>query len=61
VTRSRANSRLHWKLYVRVRFHHGLPPALLLVFIPIRKRLTSREFWLGAIAVAWAIAALTIG
>ena len=39
----------------------GLPPALLLVLTPIRKRLTSREFWLGAIVVACAIAALTIG
>jgi len=43
------------------RARPGLPPALLLVLTPIRKRLASREFWLGAIVVAWAIAALTIG
>jgi hypothetical protein len=43
------------------RVRPGLPPALLLVLTPIRKRLTSREFWLGAIVVVWAIAALTIG
>ncbi len=43
------------------RARPGLPPALLLVLTPIRKRVASREFWLGAIVVAWAIAALTIG
>ena len=42
------------------RSRPGLPPALLLVLVPIRKRLTSREFWLGAIVVAWAIAAFAI-
>jgi len=45
----------------KLRVRPGLPPALLLVLTPIRKRLSSREFWLGAIVVAWAIAALTIG
>jgi hypothetical protein len=42
------------------RTRPGLPPAVLLVLVPIRKRLTSREFWLGAIVVVWAIAAFAI-
>jgi len=42
------------------RSRPGLPPAVLLVLVPIRKRLTSREFWLGAIVVVWAIAAFAI-
>jgi hypothetical protein len=43
------------------RSRPGLPPAVLLVLVPIRKRLTSREFWLGAIVVVWAVAAIAIG
>jgi hypothetical protein len=42
------------------RSRPGLPPAVLLVLVPLRKRLTSREFWLGAIVVVWTIAAFTI-
>jgi hypothetical protein len=43
------------------RVRPGLPPALLLVLTPIRKRLASREFWLSAIVVVWAIASIAIG
>jgi len=43
------------------RSRPGLPPAVLLVLVPLRKRLTSSEFWLGAIVVVWAIAAIAIG
>jgi hypothetical protein len=43
------------------RSRPGLPPAVLLVLVPLRKRLTSREFWLGAIVVVWTIAAIAIG
>lgn len=38
----------------------GLPPALLLVLTPVRKRLASRDFWLGALAFIWAVAALAL-
>ena len=38
----------------------GLPPALLLVLTPVRKRLASRDFWLGALAFIWALAALAL-
>ena len=42
------------------RTRRGLPPALLLAVTPVRRLLSSREFWLVAIAVLWAVAAIAI-